>query len=74
MSLQETKMTHRRNYSHFIEYMTSTPILDMILNHKEDAVFLTASTSVLDVFACHGEYALRVKQSKLLESIRVVLQ
>ena len=37
-------------------------------------MFLTDSIYVLDSLACHGEYTLRVKLSKLLESRRVVLQ
>ena len=49
-------------------------ILDIVGNHKEDVVFLTNSKSVLDAFACHGEYELRVKLSKLIENRRVVLQ
>ena len=43
-------------------------------NHKEDVVFLTDSKSVLDALAPHGEYALRVKLSKLIESRSVALQ
>ena len=42
-------------------------------NQKEDVV-LTDSKSVLDVLARHGEYELRVKLSKHIESRRVVLQ
>ena len=49
-------------------------ILDIAEDHKENAVFLTDSKSVLDALSCHGEYTLRVKLSKLLESRRVVLQ
>ena len=49
-------------------------ILDIIGNHKEDVVFLTDAKSVLDALARHGEYELRVKLSKLIESRRVVLQ
>ena len=36
-------------------------------------MFLTDSKSVLDALACHGEYTLRAKLSKILESRRVVL-
>ena len=49
--------------------------IHIVGNHKEDVVFLTDSTSVLDALACHGEHELlRVKLSKLIESRRVVLQ
>ena len=37
-------------------------------------MFLTDSKLVLDALALHGEYELRVKQSKLIESRRVVQQ
>ena len=49
-------------------------IIDIVGNHKDDVVFLTDSKSVLDALARHGDYELRVKLSKLIESRRVVLQ
>ena len=49
-------------------------ILDTVGNHKEDVVFFTDSKSVLDAIACHGEYELRVKLSKLIDRRRLVIQ
>ena len=37
-------------------------------------MFLTDSKSVLDALVRHGEYEVRVKLSKLIESSRLVLQ
>ena len=67
---------HCTNYAAEVEALSqgAKAILDIVGNHKEDVVFLTDSKSVLDALARHGEYELRVKLSKLIESRRVVLQ
>ena len=67
---------HCTTYAAEVKALSQGPqaILNIGGNRKEDVVFLTDSKSVLDAFACHGEYTLRVKLSKLLESRRVVIQ
>ena len=69
----------KKHCTHYVEEVKAVSqgaqaMLDIAGSHKEDAVFLTDSKSILDALACHGEYALRVKLSKLLESRRAVIQ
>ena len=67
---------HCTNYAAEVKALSqgAQAILDIVVNYKEDVLFLTDSKSVLDALACHGEHELRVKLSKLIESRRVVLQ
>ena len=67
---------HCTNYAAEVKALSqgAQAILDIVRNHKEDVVLLTDSKSVLDALARHGEYELRVKLSKLIESRMVVLQ
>ena len=65
---------HCTTYAAEVKALSQGAQAILVGNHKEDVVFLTDSKSVLDALACHWEYTLRVKLSKLLDSRRDVLQ
>ena len=66
---------HYTNYEVEVKALSqgAQAILDIVVNHKEDVVFLMDSKSVLDALACHGEHELRDKLSKLIESRKIGL-